>query len=282
MEFIQKVVDELDSFEFDPKYIESWNTYLNEAKWGWDFISPSINSLPAGSHVFELGAGPQALAAQVASQDMIVTAIEPSGSGFSIMADLGEKVNALAAKSNITYTVIDVTGEEYVNSNFFDFAYSVNVMEHVSEIDCVLDNVLYSLKPGGVYQFVCPNYAFPFEPHFNFPTLVHKGLTDMVIRKKALKASKVSDPEGLWSSLNWITQRKVKKWAKEKDNVSVVFSNRALQMYISRAQKDPIFVQRHRILSQISMKISPLLLAISKLVPKSISPFIDVKITKLS
>ncbi len=282
MDFIQKIIEDLDSHEFAPKYIESWNTYLNEAKWGWDFISPSISALPAGSRVFELGAGPQALAAQVASQEMIVTAIEPSGSGFSIMAELGEKVNALAAKSNITYTVIDATGEEYVNCNFFDFAYSINVMEHVSDINSVLDNVLSSLNVGGAYQFVCPNYAFPFEPHFNFPTLVHKGLTDMVIRKKAIKTSTVSDAEGLWSSLNWITQRKVKKWAKEKDNVSVVFSHRALQMYISRAQNDPIFVQRHKILSQMSMKISPLLLAISKLVPKSISPFIDVRITKLS
>lgn len=282
MDFIKKLGNNLESLDLDPDYIESMNTYLNEANWGWDFISPSINSLPAGSRVFELGAGPQALAAQVAAQGMKVTAIEPSGSGFSIMADLGDKVESLAIKSDIEYTFITATGEEYSNVDFFDFAYSINVMEHVADITKVLDNVLASLKVGGIYQFLCPNYDFPFEPHFSLPTLVHKGLTDRVIRKKALKASKVSDAEGLWSSLNWITQRKVKKWAKGKDNVSVVFSNRALQMYISRAQNDPIFVQRHRVLSQISVKLHPLLLAVSKFVPKSISPFVDVKITKIS
>ncbi len=281
-DFIQKIADDLDSAAFNSEHLASWRTYINEAKWGWDLISDSVNSLPPGAQIFEVGAGPQALSAQVASQGMAVTAIEPSGSGFSIMATLGEKVKKLANESKITYSVIDATGEDYINNDFFDFAFSINVMEHVVDVDSVLDNVFASLKIGASYEFVCPNYAFPFEPHFNFPTLIHKGLTDKLIRNSAIKASKISDAEGLWNSLNWITQRKVKKWAKNKDDASIVFSNRALQMYISRAQNDPIFVQRHKVLSQISMKINPLLLAASKLIPKSISPFIDVRITKLS
>ncbi len=281
-DFIQKIVDDLDSGALDSDDIASWRTYINEAKWGWDLISASVNSLPTGSKIYEVGAGPQALSAQVASQDMFVTAIEPSGSGFSIMAELGEKVQTLANESKITYTVIDATGEEYVNNEFFDFAFSINVMEHVVDVNSVLDNVLASLKLGASYEFVCPNYAFPFEPHFNFPTLIHKGLTDKLIRNSAIKASKASDPEGLWNSLNWITQRQVRLWAKKRNNVSIAFSNRALQMYLTRAQNDPIFVERHKVISAVSMKINPLLLVISKFVPKSISPFIDVKITKLS
>jgi SAM-dependent methyltransferase len=282
VDFIKKLVDELGSSNLDANDIESWKTYVNEAKWGWDLISPSVMSLPTGSQIYELGAGPQALSAQVAAQGMVVTAIEPSGSGFSIMAALGERVRKLASKSEITYTIIDAAGEDYVRKESFDFAFSVNVMEHVVDISSVLDNVLASLKTGATYQFVCPNYAFPFEPHFSFPTLIHKGLTDKLISKSAIKASKASDPQGLWNSLNWITHRKVKKWAKDNDNVSITFSNRALQMYVTRAQNDPIFVQRHRALSQIAMMINPLLLVISQVTPKSISPFIDVKITKLN
>ena len=281
-DFIQKIVDDLDSAALDSDHVASWRTYINEAKWGWDLISDSVNSLPAGSQIFEVGAGSQALSAQVASQDMSVTAIEPSGSGFSIMAVLGEKVRTLANESKITYTVIDATGEEYVNKEFFDFAFSINVMEHVVDVNSVLDNVFASLKVGASYEFVCPNYAFPFEPHFNFPTLIHKGMTDKLIRNSAIKASDISDAEGLWNSLNWITQRKVKNWAQGKENLCIEFSNRALQMYIARAHTDPIFVERHRVLSLITKGISPILIVVSRFVPKSVSPFIDVKIKKLS
>jgi 2-polyprenyl-3-methyl-5-hydroxy-6-metoxy-1,4-benzoquinol methylase len=278
VDFIQKVVDELLALDLDPKYTETWETYINEAKWGWNLISPSVKLLPTGSQIFEVGAGPQALSAQVAAQGMTVTAIEPSGSGFSIMAELGKNVRSIATKSGVTYNLIETTGEEFFQSDAFEFAFSINVMEHVENTTAVLDNVLASLKVGGIYHFVCPNYAFPFEPHFNIPTLVNKRLTDKFLRKYAVNSSRAVDPAGLWSSLNWISVRKVKKWARNQNNLSIEFSNRALEMYLTRAYTDPIFVERHRILSRFVPKYRIL----SRFVPKSVSPFIDVKIKKLS
>ena len=45
-------------------------------------------------------------------------------------------------------------------------------MEHVDDVPLVLRRVMSALRPGAAYRFVCPNYRFPFEPHFDIPTAV--------------------------------------------------------------------------------------------------------------
>lgn len=282
MEFIETVELKIFSAEVRPEHFDAWRTYLNEAKWGWLIIEPAIASLAVDSNVLEVGAGSQALTAQVASRGMKVTAIEPSSVGFSIMKTLGDKVHALSSESGIQYEIIDTTGEQFDQVEKFDFAFSINVMEHVRDINAVLDNVMESLKIGGTYQFICPNYLFPFEPHFNFPTLVNKRLTDLFIRKFAVKLSNASDPEGLWSSLNWISVRQINKWAKNTEGISVQFSNRALEMYASRAISDQVFIDRHKFISRVFKNLHPIMSLVIRKTPKVMSPFIDVTLTRVS
>lgn len=281
MELIETVELKILSDEATSENFYSWKTYLNEAKWGWLIIKPAIASLAVDSRVLEVGAGSQALTAQVASRGMSVTAIEPSSVGFSIMKTLGEKVRALSYEAGIQYEIIDTTGEQFDEVEKFDFAFSINVMEHVLDIYSVLDNVMLSLKIGGSYQFICPNYLFPFEPHFNIPTLINKRLTDVFIRKFAIRMSKASDPEGLWSSLNWISVRQINKWSKNNECVTVQFGNRALEMYASRAITDQIFIDRHKFIARVFKGLHPIMLLVIRKSPKVMSPFIDVTITKL-
>jgi hypothetical protein len=155
-------------------------------------------------------------------------------------------------------------------------------MEHVSDIEKVLDNVLAAMKISATYHFVCPNYGFPFEPHFNVPTFLNKRLTDSLLRKFAISRSDIPDAAELWNSLNWITVHKLRKWAKNKPNVSVELSNNALNAYILRAASDGVFQDRHPRLTQFSKLMEPVLLAIAKFLPERMSPFIDIKITKIS
>lgn len=281
MNLIESLEFEILSDESDPELVNAWRTYLNEAKWGWLVIEPAINSLAVDSTVLEVGAGSQALTAQVASKGIKVTALEPSSIGFSIMKTLGEKVQSLSHNAGIHYNIIDTTGEQFDESEKFDFAFSINVMEHVHDICAVLDNVLASLKVGGKYQFICPNYLFPFEPHFSVPTLINQRLTNMFVRKIAIRFSKASDPEGLWSSLNWISVRQIRKWAKNTEHVSVEFSNRALEMYAARASLDQIFMERHEFIARAFKALNPIMLLVIRRSPKVMSPFIDVTITKL-
>lgn len=171
------------------EFLIAWETYFNEAIWGWQLIQEDIQLLPPASQVLELGAGPQVLTCKVSAQNVTVTAIEPFGQGFSIMRELGNMVSDIAEGEGLEYNFIEMTGESFVKPQYFDFAYSINVMEHVDDVNLVLANVVASLRNGGKYHFVCPNYAFPFEPHFNSVTLLNKKLTDRFLKLRILNHS---------------------------------------------------------------------------------------------
>ena len=61
---------------------------------------------------------------------------------------------------------------------------------------------LSALRPGATFRFVCTNYRFPYEPHFDMPTLFAKSLTGGVLRPRILGSHTVIDPAGTWQSLN--------------------------------------------------------------------------------
>src|SRR3546814_21121737 len=63
--------------------------------------------------------------------------------------------------------VLDIAAEALAECDSFDFAFSINVMEHVNDVEQVIINVFNSLKENAYYDFTCPNYLFPYEPHFN-------------------------------------------------------------------------------------------------------------------
>ena len=154
-------------------------------------------------------------------------------------------------------------------------------MEHVDDVNLVLENVIASLRIGGKYHFVCPNYAFPFEPHFNSVTLLNKKLTDRFIKPRILKHSTNPEAEGLWNSLNWVTVTKIKKWSENRDDVDVTFSSRALSMYVSRSISDVTFQNRHPKLSKLTRAFQKLIEIGARFIPNRFLPIIDVEITRL-
>lgn len=273
--------DYLGTKKLSNEFLIAWETYFNEAIWGWQLIQEDIQRLPPASRVLEIGAGPQVLTCQVSTQNVSVTAIEPSSQGFSIMRELGNMVSGIAEEQGLKYDFIETTGESFVKRQYFDFAYSINVMEHVDDVNLVLENVVASLRIGGKYHFVCPNYAFPFEPHFSSATLLNKKLTDRFIKPRILKYSNNPEAEDLWNSLNWITVRKIKKWSENRDDVYVSFSKRALSMYVSRSISDATFQNRHPKLSKFTSVFQKLIKICARVIPNRFLPIIDVEITKL-
>jgi SAM-dependent methyltransferase len=273
VEIQQHVNSEKQSIEFE----DAFSTYMSEAEWGWHLIRDFIADLHKPASILELGSGPKILSAFIANLGHEVTALEPASPGFSVMKDLGDAVDEFAMKNSIVFRSIQDTGENFSQANTFDFAFSINVMEHVSSVETTLDNVVDSLRPDGTYVFICPNYSFPFEPHFSLPTLISKTLTDKFIRKVAIRRS--SNPENaldLWNSLNWISSRQVKAWAKLREDVNVVISKRSLTLYLDRTSGESEFDNRHPIIS----KLSKLLAMVAILVPTALIPVLEVRIQK--
>ena len=157
--------------------------YMEESRFGWHFIESSLDGLPESSKIMEVGAGALILCCYVQSKGFDVHAIEPHGNGFTHFAKLRKVVLAHAAQYCVIPKVYDCFVENIDMKNLYDFSYSINVMEHVGDLHLSLKKIVDSLKCGGVYKFTCPNYRFPYEPHFEIPIILTKKITYSIFEK---------------------------------------------------------------------------------------------------
>lgn len=218
--------------------------YVGEAHFGADVIAPDLAAAGRGAGVLEVGAGAGLLSAALQAGGWRVTALEPLGSGFSHMGRLRALVLDLARADACTPATLDTPAEQLDAAATFDLAFSINVMEHVTDPAVVMRRVVASLRPGGRYHFVCPNYAFPFEPHFNIPTLGSKARTWQVFEQRILASPVVVDPVGTWASLNWISVGSVRR-ACRAAGLTPMFDRGITGIFLRRALDDPTFQRRH-------------------------------------
>jgi len=218
--------------------------YVGEAHFGAAVLAPDLAVAGSGARVLEVGAGAVLLSAALQAGGYRVTALEPLGAGFSHMARLRSLVLDHAAATNARPDTIDTPAEALDIRDAFDLAFSINVMEHVADPAAVLRQVIAALRPGGRYRFICPNYTFPFEPHFNIPTLGSKARTWRVFEQRILASPVVVDPEGTWASLNWITVGSVRR-ACAALGVRPTFDRGLTRTFLRRALEDPSFQRRH-------------------------------------
>jgi hypothetical protein len=118
-----------------------------------------------------------------------------------------------------------------------------------------------------VQRHVCPNYAFPYEPHIYLPLVpVAPSLTRLLLPKRITRT-------GLWESLNFVTARQVRRWAR-RAGVEVRFDRGVLAEAVERFLADPVFAERHAGLGRIvrllwRLGVVPLL---RRLPPGAVSP----------
>ena len=87
-------------------------------------------------------------------------------------------------------------------------------------------------------RHVCPNYAFPYEPHFFVPLVPFvPSLT------KALLPRRITET-GLWDSLNFVTALQVRRWARSA-GMEVRFDRGVLAEAVERFLADEVFAERH-------------------------------------
>lgn len=218
--------------------------YVGEAHFGASVLASDLALAGPGARLLEVGAGAGLLSAGPQAAGFRVSALEPLGDGFSHMARLRSLVLAHATATDARPETLDTPAEVLAIVDTFDLAFSINVMEHVADPAAVLRQVIASLRPGGRYRFVCPNYTFPFEPHFNIPTLGSKARTWRVFQRRILTSPVVVDPAGTWHSLNWITVASVRR-ACAALGVRPAFDRGLTRTFLRRALDDPSFQRRH-------------------------------------
>ena len=120
----------------------------------------------SGRDVLEIGAG-LAMNMIIWSQTegANVTGIEPDGPGFDSSFKLAREL--AQANGLDPARIVNAVGEDIPFPDAsFDIVYSANVLEHTNQPAQVLREALRVLRPGGVLQFVFPNYRSYFDGHY--------------------------------------------------------------------------------------------------------------------
>lgn len=265
-----------------PDLLPLFNIYAGEAQFGRTYIAQDLARLDPGASVLEVGAGATMLSCQLVREGYAVTALEPTGEGFSHFDRMREIVLTQARALGCCPDVLNLPAEALSADARFDFAFSVNVMEHVDDVKQVLANVSRSLQPGAHYRFTCPNYLFPYEPHFNIPTLFSKPLTAKVLHKTIFGSTRVSDPAGTWASLNWITVQQVRRYTHDHDGIHVKFNRTMLVDTLERVVSDPGFAARRSPAMRQVLGLAVRLRAhkLLGLLPARLQPIMDCTIVK--
>ena len=265
-----------------PELRALFDVYAGEARFGRRFIAAELARLPSGARVLEVGAGSYLLSSQLAREGFDVVALEPVGQGFSHFRRMQEIVSQLAAEMQCMPRVLRVEAECLAASNAHDFAFSINVMEHVGDVAAVIERVAASLRQGARYRFTCPNYAFPYEPHFNMPTLFSKPLTERWMAKRIFGNRQLDDPAGTWRSLNWITVGEIARVVRRHPDLRVRFRRDLLTSTLERVVHDPQFAARRSALMRagIATLVRTGLHRAPAALPASMLPIIDCEIER--
>ena len=226
--------------------------------------------------ILEVGGGIHLLTSFL-SKDYDITSIEPGGfKGFT--DELRNKIlNQHKLKVHTT------TVENFTTDTKFDFIFSMNVLEHTDDIKQHFISCMNLLKDEHSLLFIqCPNYAFPFEPHFYkwfipfFP-----NFTFAVLRRKNLIKELGKDRyENILNNLNFDCNFfKIKKI-----NIPIKFIH-PLSDIFDRIDQDSVF--RERLLKNLLVRIcykTIIFLRIKKIItyffPISLTPYLIMEIKK--
>lgn len=278
-EFLCRIRTYLDSHARE--LLPLFDTMAAEAKFARQWLNADLARLSGQPALLEVGGGVFLLSCQLAVEGFDITAIEPTGEGFNEFKRLGDIVLELA---DIKPTIAPCKAEDFVSDRQFDFAFSLNVMEHIDLPEEAIARVSDVLKPGASYHFMCPNYVFPYEPHFNMPTVLTKRLTARVMRRRIQDSSRMEDPGGVWRSLNWITVPKVARFARRDPRLTFDFDRGTMVSMLERALMDEQFASRRPdwMVSGIRIAAGMRLHRLAGLIPATLQPVMDVRLTKKS
>lgn len=235
LEKLNEKLSEADLAQADRKLLE---TYLGEIPIGLNLILPHLKP---GQRVLEIGSGIGALGCFLAECGVDIQGVEPQGTGFEIMGRFYELVRRCVDDPSL-FKCQDKSCEELTirEDGQFDLIFSAHVLEHLPNLEIGLDAMRKVLKPGGRMVHLCPNYAFPYDPHFGFPVIFWSPhLT------RRIYANRIAQAPDLWASLNFVSARCLIKYA-QRHKLSHKFKRRVMADFFQRLITDPVFKKRHQ------------------------------------
>jgi len=191
--------------------------------------------LDENKKILEVGGGVHLLTSFL-NQKYDVTSVEPGG--FTDYTN--ELRNKVLSKNNLK--VHTNTLENFNTDERFDLIFSMNVLEHTNHIEQHIKSCINLLKDEKSILFIqCPNYTFPFEPHFYkwFIIFFLKFIFKIFKKKSLIKEFGKKNYENIFNNLNFdCTYFNIKKL-----NLPITFIN-PLKNIFDRLDSDSIFRKR--------------------------------------
>jgi SAM-dependent methyltransferase len=201
-----------------------------------------------------------------------VTPLEPCANGFDFFA----KILAALVEKNLSPPVLGIKAEELLLETHggFDLIYSVNVLEHIPDLEEAMAGMARVLIVGGHMLHTCPNYTIPYEPHFALPLIPFTPrATRCLLRKR------ITDTE-LWRSLNFVTAVRIRRIAAA--NGCAVAFRRNIMTSLTRLDWDAEFAKRQGgILPIYRVLKSTGLLKLIRLLPPALNTPMEMELRKL-
>lgn len=211
--------------------------FANEAFTGLRLVDAALESQP--SRILEIGSGGGFLARFLKSEGFDVTGVEPaSDAGFSFMRTLDA---AVATHAGVELTVLPI-GADALDADAhgtFDLIYSLNVLEHVDDLDAAFSGMTRVLAAGGRMLHSCPNYRVPYEPHLALPLVPGRPEATRSVFTRRIDAQL-----DLWNGLNFVTAGTMQRIA-TRHGLRTRFHGGAMATTFERLRRDPIFRRRH-------------------------------------
>ncbi len=220
-----------------------------EAAFGFSEVAGIIASrAKPGLRCLEIGSGPGLLLGRLKARfpDSHFEGLEPASAGFG---KTDAPLAVISARAGLT---IHRCGyEDFTPPAKYDVIFSINVFEHVNSWPDYLTRTHDWLAPGGVQAILCPNYAFPWEPHVRIPIVLTKSLTHRLFRRTIEAFETNADYRGLWASLNFVKKRRVLAYAR-KTGLNVASDEQVMDRMFRRLFTDPHFAGRQKALAGIA------------------------------
>ncbi len=251
----EKIHIEQDWFDknpwFEEKIIEAnvnidfFSSMKNEALFG---LAEIKNLISKQDKCLDVGAGTCLLSMILASNGIEIDALEPKGTAYS---DDWENVLKLVEEQNLEkMTTIREKIETFSTKKKYNFIYSINAFEHVSDWRKGLLKVYDMLEDNGTCLILVPNYQFPYESHFKLPIILDKKTTEDIYRKKIAKYELDNDYANLWESLNFIKASQVEAFLK-RNNISFFFDRSIFSRMLTRMKTDKELQKRQRVVAPL-------------------------------
>jgi 2-polyprenyl-3-methyl-5-hydroxy-6-metoxy-1,4-benzoquinol methylase len=254
------------------------DAYLKNAKAdALHCYSAIVPYLKKNIKILEVGGGIHLLTHYMHDLGYDITSIEPGG-----FAEYIDKLRIQLIDKN-KLKIFTTTLEKFQDKGKFDFIFSMNVLEHTKNIGEHIRCCIKLLKDEKSILFIqCPNYAFPFEPHFYkwFIPLLPKFTFAYLRKKKLIKVLGQEQYTNTLKHLNFnCTYFEIKKL-----NFNTKFIHPIRDIF-DRMNQDSVFKERLlknsivRILYNIIIFLR-IKKALTYFYPISLSPYLIMEIKK--